>query len=299
MQQFHILFYKAVAIHSRSHAANRLKDLCHSRSVVKSHAIGNGIEVLRGLFFDDTLHLIHLELVYPCVEVLTQHIIKVLREKALVKVHLFCHLINGKSLGKVRAVASVKPTVDDDGDGIAVGVFRGCIFSVVGAVDGIVSLLLLHVGTGIAERRTKMQINLLDVQRANGDNYGEHKLYPQRRYVKLRCGDEDGEAAEDIKDNERPHEDVNPRALAALFTVMIFTYVGKEANLRYGKKINTNGRYSHYVGGKQSVEHPRRSTLKIGIVRSHVNAVVDEGMKVRDEEYGVMDVAIATIGRDI
>ena len=134
-----------------------------------------------------------------------------------------------------------------------------------------------------------MQINLLDVQRANGDNYGEHKLYPQRRNIKLGRSDKNCDAAKDIEDYLRPNKDMHPRALAILLAIMIFTYVVEETNLRYGKKINANGRYSHYVGGKQSVEHPRRVTLKIGIVRSRGVVAVDEGMKVRDEEYGVMD----------
>lgn len=65
--------------------------------------------------------------------------------------------------------------------------------------------------------------------------------------------------------------------------------MGKEANFRYGKKINTNGRYGNYVGSKQSVKHTRRGKLKISIIRSHVNFAVDEGMEAWDEEYGIMD----------
>lgn len=228
-----LLFYKTVAIHSRSHAANRLKDLCHSCSIVKSYAIGYSIEVLRGLFFDDALHLIHLKIVYPGVEVLVQHVVEVLREEALVKTHLLRHLVNGESIGKVWAVASVHPAVDDDGDRVAVVAFCGWFFSVVVAVGGSFSLLRLSVGVGIAESFTEMQIDFLDVQRANGDDNGEHRLCPQRRYVKLRCGYEDGDAAENVKDNERPHEDVNPRALAAYLAVMIMADVGEEAHLRY------------------------------------------------------------------
>lgn len=96
----------SLSVDRRGHTLHLLEYSRHRGEVGKAHTIGYIAERECAVGEQHNLGLLHFQIVYPCVEVASLHIVDVVGQQTGVEPHLFSHLRNGDALLQIGLVVA-------------------------------------------------------------------------------------------------------------------------------------------------------------------------------------------------